>query len=178
MSEQKNKKPKDKERRDFIVLTASSVAAVGAACVAWPLIDSLNPAADVLAMSTIEVDISNIQPGQSATFKWRGKPVFIMRRTEEQIKQVRDVPMDALKDPQYDQDRVKSGKDEWLVTIGICTHLGCVPITDFGGEYGGYFCPCHGSHYDASARIRKGPAPYNLEIPPYEFISDTRIRIG
>lgn len=178
MSAKNSNKPKNKERRDFIVLTASSFAAVGAACTAWPLIDSLNPAADVLAMSSVEVDVSNIEPGQSATFKWRGKPVFIFRRTQEQIKQVREVPMNALKDPQMDQDRVKDGKDEWLITIGICTHLGCVPITDFGGEYGGYFCPCHGSHYDASARIRKGPAPYNLEIPLYEFISDTRIKIG
>lgn len=173
-----NSEPKDSSKRDFMVLTACSMTAVGAACTAWPLIDSLNPSADVLAMSSVEIDISNVQKGQSHTFKWRGKPIFVFNRTEEQIAAARAVPMSELRDPQMDQDRVKKDKDNWLVTVGICTHLGCVPITDQGGEYGGYFCPCHGSHYDTSARIRKGPAPYNLEVPPYEFVSDTKIRIG
>lgn len=164
-------------RRDFVTLTASAVAAVGAACAALPLVDSLNPAADVLALSSIEVDLSGIQPGQTITTKWRGRPVFIKNRTQEEIIQARAVSLSALPDPQCDEDRVKPGKDQWLVTIGICTHLGCVPLAN-QGDYNGWFCPCHGSHYDTSGRIRKGPAPLNLDIPAYEFISDTKIRIG
>ncbi|WPY00754.1 Ubiquinol-cytochrome c reductase iron-sulfur subunit [Candidatus Trichorickettsia mobilis] len=164
-------------RRDFMTLTASSMAAVGAACAAWPLVDSLNPAADVLSLSSIEVDLSNIQPGQTVTVKWRGRPVFIRYRTQEEIAEAREVKLSELRDPQNDQDRVKSGKDQWLVTIGVCTHLGCIPLAD-QGEYKGWFCPCHGSHYDLSGRIRKGPAPLNLAIPAYEFISDTKIKIG
>lgn len=174
-----NSKNDDKKitRRDFVTLTASSLAAVGAACATWPLIDSLNPAADVLALSSIEVDLSNIQPGQTVTVKWRGRPVFIRYRTKEEINEAREVALSGLRDPESDQDRVKSGKDQWLVTIGVCTHLGCVPLAD-QGDYKGWFCPCHGSHYDVSGRIRKGPAPLNLAIPSYEFISDTKIRIG
>lgn len=164
-------------RRDFITLTAGSMAAIGAACVAWPLIDSFNPSADVLALSSIEVDLSAIQPGQTLTVKWQGKPVFITNRTQKKIDEARSVKPSELMDPELDQDRVKAGHDQWLVTIGICTHLGCVPLAN-QGDYDGWFCPCHGSQYDSSGRVRKGPAPLNLAIPPYEFISDTKIRIG
>ncbi|MDP4709012.1 MAG: ubiquinol-cytochrome c reductase iron-sulfur subunit [Rickettsiaceae bacterium] len=164
-------------RRDFITLTASGMTAVGAACAAWPLVDSLNPSADVLALSSIDVDISNIEPGRTMTVKWRGKPVFITHRTEAEIKEAEETPMNELKDPESDSARVKEGYKQWLVTIGICTHLGCVPISN-KGDYDGWFCPCHGSHYDTSARIRRGPAPLNLAVPPYEFLSDTKIRIG
>ena len=169
--------PNKTTRRDFVTLAASSVAVVGAACSAWPLIDSMNPSADVLALSSIEVDISSVEPGKTITVKWRGKPVFIRNRTDEEIKEAEDTPMSALIDLQKDQDRVKPGHDKWLITIGICTHLGCVPLAN-KGDYHGWFCPCHGSHYDTSGRIRKGPAPLNLAIPPYEFISDTKIKIG
>lgn len=165
-------------RRDFMTLTASGMTAVGAACAAWPLVDSLNPSADVLAMSSIEVDISKVEPGQTMTVKWRGKPVFITHRTEAEIKEAEDTPMSDLKDPEADSARVKAGKPEWLVTIGICSHLGCVPLANKGDYDGGWFCPCHGSHYDTSGRVRKGPAPLNLAVPPYEFISDTKIKIG
>ncbi|MCF8462623.1 MAG: ubiquinol-cytochrome c reductase iron-sulfur subunit [Rickettsiaceae bacterium] len=164
-------------RRDFMVVTACSSAAIGAACALWPLIDSFNPAADVLAESTLEYDLSNIQVGQEVVIKWRGKPVFISRRSPDEIASVRAVDINTLPDPQRDEDRVKPGHDEWLVTIGICTHLGCVPIGK-QGDYDGWFCPCHGSQYDASGRIRQGPAPKNLEVPPYSFISDTKIKIG
>ncbi len=177
MSEKKSKKNQKTTRRDFMTLTASSAAAVGAACVAWPLVDSLNPSADVVALSSVEVDISSIEPGQTMTVKWRGKPVFIKNRTTEEIAAAKQVQMSELIDPETDGARVKEGYENWLVTIGICTHLGCVPLAN-KGEYDGWFCPCHGSHYDNSGRIRKGPAPLNLEIPPYEFISDTKIRIG
>lgn len=164
-------------RRDFMSLAASSTAAVGAACVAVPLIDTLNPSADILALSSIEVDIENIKPGQTLTVKWRGKPVFITHRTAEQITEAETVSMKELVDPEEDKARVKEGQEKWLVTIGICTHLGCVPLAN-KGDYDGWFCPCHGSHYDISGRIRKGPAPLNLAIPPYEFLSDTKIKIG
>jgi ubiquinol-cytochrome c reductase iron-sulfur subunit len=164
-------------RRDFVTLAASSMTAVGAACAAWPLVDSLNPSADVLALSSIDVDISNIEPGRTMTVKWRGKPVFITHRTEAEIREAEAVPMSELKDPESDSARVKEGHKQWLVTIGICTHLGCVPISN-KGDYDGWFCPCHGSHYDSSARIRRGPAPLNLAVPPYSFLSDVKIRIG
>jgi len=178
MSDISNSKNKEKTtRRDFVTLTASSITAVGGACVAWPLIDSLNPSADVLALSSIEVDISDIQPGQTRTVKWRGKPVFISHRTEQEIKEAQEVKMIDLVDPEEDSKRVKAGNEKWLVTIGICTHLGCVPLAN-KGDFDGWFCPCHGSHYDSSGRIRKGPAPKNLAVPPYEFVSDTKIKIG
>ena len=169
--------PDKTTRRDFITLTASGMTAVGAACVAWPLVDSLNPSADVLAMSSIEVNIGHIEPGRTMTVKWRGKPVFIKHRTDIEIKEAQDTPLKDLVDPEADSDRVKAGYDKWLVTIGICTHLGCVPISN-KGDFDGWFCPCHGSHYDSSGRIRKGPAPLNLAVPPYEFLSDTKIKIG
>jgi ubiquinol-cytochrome c reductase iron-sulfur subunit len=164
-------------RRDFVTLAAGSIAAVGAACSVWPLVDSLNPSADVLALSSIEVDISSIEPGQTLTIKWRGKPVFIRNRTDEEIKEATDTPISGLIDPEEDSARVKPNHANWLITIGICTHLGCVPLVG-KGDYHGWFCPCHGSQYDTSGRVRKGPAPLNLAIPPYEFISDTKIKIG
>ena len=164
-------------RRDFMVLTASAVAGIGAACVAWPIVDSMNPSADVLALSSIDVNIASIQPGQSITVKWRGKPVFIRHRTAEEIKAAEDTDVKGLRDPQADSERVLSGHKEWLIVVGICTHLGCVPLGN-QGIYDGWYCPCHGSVYDTSGRIRQGPAPTNLHIPPYSFISDTLVRIG
>ncbi len=170
----------DEGRRDFLLIATSTVGAIGAGLAAWPFIDSMNPAADVLAISSSEVDISPIEEGQSITVVWRGKPVFIRQRTEEEIKIAQSVSLSDLKDPQADGDRVQ--KSQWLVMIGICTHLGCIPLGqktgDPKGEFGGWFCPCHGSHYDTSGRIRKGPAPENLYIPPYVFLDDTTIKIG
>ena len=171
---------KDKSRRDFIVVATYSMGAVGAGAAIWPIINQMNPAADTLALASTEVNISSLEEGQALTVKWRGKPVFIRRRTKEEILDSRNVEIDALRDPQTDQERVQ--KDEWLIVLGVCTHLGCVPLgqkaSDIKGEYGGWFCPCHGSHYDTSGRIRKGPAPQNLEIPPYNFISDSIVKIG
>lgn len=175
-------------RRDFLTLTAGAMGAVGAASVAWPLVQSMNPAADTLALATTEVDLSNVKEGEAITVVWRGKPVFIRRRTQKEIDEARAVTDNDLKDPQSDQDRVKqskfNGKDmpEWLVMVGVCTHLGCVPLgqkpTDPHGDYDGWFCPCHGSQYDSAGRIRKGPAPKNLEIPPYVFTDANKIKIG
>ncbi len=169
--------PADPQRRDFMVLSATAMACVGAAAVAVPLVSSMNPSAEVKAQSSIEVDISNISVGQEIKVKWRGKPVFIKRRTAEEIAEAREVSMSDLPDPEEDSARVKKGKDEWLVMVGICTHLGCVPLPD-AGDYDGWFCPCHGSHYDTSGRVRKGPAPKNLAVPAYEFINENTIKIG
>lgn len=167
-------------RRDFLYLTAGAFGAVGTGIFAWPFIDSMNPSADTLAMSTTEVDLAPIEPGQAITVVWRGKPVFIRHRTPEDIEAANAVDVKTLRDPQDDAARVK--KPEWLVMVGICTHLGCVPLgqkkTDPHGDFGGWFCPCHGSHYDSSGRVRKGPAPKNLNIPDYTFLTDTTIRIG
>jgi len=172
--------PKDETKRDFLQLTAAAFGVVGVASFAAPLVNSMNPAQDTLALASIEVDISNIPVGQAKTVMWRGKPVFIKHRTPEQIEQARAVDLAVLPDKQSDEDRTQ--KPEWLVMVGICTHLGCVPAgqkeSDAHGDYKGWFCPCHGSHYDTSGRIRKGPAPKNLEVPPYEFVSDTLIKIG
>ncbi|RYI16448.1 MAG: ubiquinol-cytochrome c reductase iron-sulfur subunit [Acetobacteraceae bacterium] len=173
--------PQDGEtRRDFLQLVTGSFVAVGVGALAWPFVNSMNPARDVLAVSTTDVDLKPIAAGAAITVVWRGKPVFVRSRTEAEIKAARDVPMSELKDPQTDQSRVK--KDQWLVLIGICTHLGCIPSgqrpTDQRGPYGGWFCPCHGSAYDTSGRIRQGPAPLNLAVPTYAFTSDTQIRIG
>ena len=169
-------------RRDFIYWTAGAMAAVGAGAVAWPLLDSMNPAADTLAMSTTEVDLSNIKAGEGKTVMWQGKPVFVRHRTPEEIKAAQDANNAQMVDPQTDATRVKKGHEEWLVVVGVCTHLGCVPVgerpTENRGEFGGWFCPCHGSQYDTSGRIRKGPAPKNLEVPNYAFTSDTQIKIG
>lgn len=172
----------DATKRDFLKLVAGSMATVAVGAVAWPLIDSMNPAADVLALSSTEADLAPIPEGQAVTVMWRGKPVFLRHRTAAEIEEATGVPMSSLPDPQTDADRVKAGKQQWLVVLGVCTHLGCVPLgnkpTDVRGEFGGWFCPCHGSHYDTSGRIRKGPAPTNLEVPPYAFETDTKIRIG
>ena len=169
------KDKKDPNRRDFIITATATVGAVGAGAAVWPLIDQMNPDASVKALASTEVDVSNIQPGQSITVLWRGKPVFIKRRTNEEIEKARSVDLKELKHPEKDEERAKN--PEWLVMLGICTHLGCVPLGD-KGEYNGWFCPCHGSHYDSSGRIRKGPAPTNLEIPKYEFINSNTIKIG
>ena len=177
MTADTNLAEKKHTRRDFIVLTASATAGVGAAAFIWPLMDSLNPAADVLALSSIEIDVSKIAEGQSIRVMWRGKPVFIRRRTPEEIAQAENVDVSVLPDPEKDEERVKPGKEQWLIVVGICTHLGCIPLNN-KGEYGGWFCPCHGSHYDVSGRIRKGPAPANLHVPPYQFTSDTVVKIG
>jgi len=167
-------------RRDFIVVATNAMLAVGAAAVAYPLINQMNPAADTLALSTIEVDVSAIEEGQAITVKWRGRPVFIRHRTAEEIKIAEAVSLDDLRDPQDDASRAENPK--YLVIQGICTHLGCVPlgqkIGEVKGDFNGWFCPCHGSHYDTSGRIRKGPAPTNLEVPPYAFLSDSVIKIG
>ena len=167
-------------RRDFLLISTVSVGAVGAALAAWPFIDLMNPSADVLALASTEIDLSSIEEGQSITTIWRGKPVFIRKRTSEEIEAASNVKMVDLKDPEQDAARVQ--KHEWLVMIGICTHLGCIPLGQktgqIKGEYNGWFCPCHGSHYDTAGRIRKGPAPKNLEIPPYKFIDNSSIRIG
>lgn len=162
-------------RRDFLYIATGSFAAVGAAALAWPFIDQMNPDASVKALASIEVDISAIEVGQSVTVKWRGNPVFIRHRTEQEIKDAEAVPLADLPDPEADADRVK--KPQWLIQIGVCTHLGCVPL-GLAGKFNGWFCPCHGSHYDTSGRIRIGPAPKNLPIPEYEFVEDTKVKIG
>ncbi len=167
-------------RRDFLLYATSAMGGIGTALALWPFIHSMNPAADVLALSSSEVDLAPIAPGQAITVTWRGKPVFIRHRTSEETEAARGVTVGTLPDPQKDEERVQN--PDWLILVGVCTHLGCVPLgqkpTDPRGEYNGWFCPCHGSHYDTSGRIRKGPAPFNLAIPPYTFTSDTTIRIG
>ncbi len=178
----------EQSRREFLGMTAGAMAVVGAGSAAWPLVDSMNPAADTLAMSTIEVDVSSLKAGQAMTVMWRGKPVFIRHRTQAEIEDARKTGEGELKDPQSDAARVANSTfggqamPEWLVMVGSCTHLGCIPLgqkpTDAKGEYGGWFCPCHGSQYDTSGRIRKGPAPRNLEVPPYAFIAANKIKIG
>jgi ubiquinol-cytochrome c reductase iron-sulfur subunit len=164
-------------RRDFLYIATAAVGAVGAAATAWPFISQMRPDASVQALASAEVDLRPIAEGQIVTVKWRGKPVFISHRTKKEIEAARAVPLKDLPDPQPDDARVKKGHDQWLVLVGICTHLGCVPL-GHQGDYQGWFCPCHGSHYDTSGRIRRGPAPANLEVPHYEFASDTKIVIG
>lgn len=180
MTKKPSKESATHTRRDFLSLTAAAMAAAGAAGVAWPVVSSMNPSADVMALATKEVDLSSVLVGQSITVMWQGKPIFIRRRTQDEIEQARQVALTDLPDPQSDKDRVQ--QEEWLVLVGICTHLGCVPVgqksSDVKGEYGGWFCPCHGSHYDTSGRIRKGPAPKNLMVPPYEFTQPNMILIG
>jgi len=188
----------DPTRRDFIHIFATAATVVGAGAVAWPLVDQMNPDASVRALATKEADISSIEVGQAVKVFWQGKPVFIRRRTETEIKEAEDTPISALKDGKArndnlpagdaasDNNRVTAGdgkaREEWLLVTGVCTHLGCIPLgTSQGeprGDYGGWFCPCHGSHYDTAGRIRKGPAPENLHIPPYQYVSDTVIKIG
>ena len=167
-------------RRDFLLLATAAIGAVGVGAAVWPLIDAMNPAADVRALAATEVDLEPIELGQRVTVTWRGKPVFIDHRTDERIEAARSVDLGALPDPETDAERVE--RPEWLIVVGICTHLGCIPLGqgsgDPLGDWGGWFCPCHGSHYDTSGRIRKGPAPENLPVPPYTFVDDTTIEIG
>ena len=188
------KKTTEPTRRDFMTIAAASFAAVGGAAAMWPMIDQMNPDASALSLATIEVDLTPIEEGQSITVSWRGKPVFIRHRTAREIEQAKAVKMEDLPDPiarnenldsdvpATDVNRVKSDKEQWLIMGGICTPLGCIPkgqrVGDEKGEFGGWFCPCHGSHYDTAGRIRKGPAPRNLDVPAFEFISDTKIKIG
>ena len=164
-----------KDRRDFLFTASYTVGAIGIGATVWPFIDQMNPDSSVKALAPTEVDLSQIQPGKAITVLWRGKPVFIKRRTSEEIAEAKKVNLEDLKHPEKDEDRVK--KEEWLVMLGICTHLGCVPLSD-KGDYNGWFCPCHGSHYDTSGRIRKGPAPTNMEVPKYEFVDNNTIKIG
>jgi len=170
MSDQK--KPK---RRDFLFTASYAIGAVGVGVAVWPLVDQMNPDKSVKALASTEVDVSSIELGKSITVLWRGKPVFIKRRTQQEISEARAVKLEDLKHPEKDEDRAKD--PEWLIMVGVCTHLGCVPLGN-KGEYNGWFCPCHGSHYDTSGRVRKGPAPKNLEIPKYEFINNNTIKIG
>jgi len=188
-------------RRDFLYIATGAVGAVGAAAVAWPFIDQMNPDAATLALAEIEVDVSQVAEGQSITAKWRGKPVFIRQRTAQEVEEAKTVSLDDLKDPlarnanlaadapATDINRTMGAgspptgegmdpaREQWLVMIGVCTHLGCIPLGQ-SGDYDGWFCPCHGSHYDTAGRIRSGPAPENMAIPPFEFTSDTTVRIG
>jgi ubiquinol-cytochrome c reductase iron-sulfur subunit len=182
--------PAEPARRDFLMLTTGAFAAVGAGAVLWPFIDQMNPDASTRALASIEVDIAAVEPGQSISVLWRGKPVFIRNRTPEEIEQAKAVPLEELKDqaarndnvkddaaPASDENRAAAGKENILVMVGVCTHLGCIPLGQ-QGDFGGWFCPCHGSHYDTAGRIRKGPAPQNLHVPVYSFLSDTKVRIG
>ena len=172
----------DVTKRDFLKLVTGSATAIGTAAIAWTFIDYMNPSQDVLALSSVEVDLTPIVAGQGITVLWQGKPIFVRHRTDKEIKEAEDVPLSQLIQPQPDSARVKPGHDQWIVLIGICTHLGCVPLgnkpTDPRGDWGGWFCPCHGSQYDTSGRVRHGPAPANLGLPPYAFESDTKVKIG
>jgi len=168
-------KSKKSTRRDFIHISSGVTVGAGACFAGWPLIDQMNPSADVLALASIEVDLSALEEGQSMSLLWRGKPVFIRCRTDDEIRDAQNTNIDDLKDPEADEVRVIDPR--FLVMVGVCTHLGCVPLGQ-QGEFDGWFCPCHGSHYDTSGRIRKGPAPSNLEIPPYEFVGEKKIKIG
>ncbi len=165
------------DRRDFLLIATSAFGAVAAGAAAIPLIDQMNASRDTLAVAQIRVDISQVALGQQITVLWRGKPVFIRHRTEQDIASANDVDWETLPDPQPDADRTKADTPEWLVMVGVCTHLGCVPIGD-RGDYDGWFCPCHGSHYDSSGRIRRGPAPNNLEVPEYTFVDANTLEIG
>jgi ubiquinol-cytochrome c reductase iron-sulfur subunit len=176
-------------RRDFLYLTTGMAGVVGAATLAWPFIDQMRPDASTLALASITVDVSSLEPGMSLTVQWRGKPVFIRYRTDEEVAAARSVELTELKDPISQNENAPSepaldiyrsageGRENWIVMIGVCTHLGCVPLGE-AGDFGGWFCPCHGSHYDTAGRIRKGPAPLNLPIPTYAFTSETMIEIG
>ncbi len=172
----------DPRRRDFINIAAVSFAGVGAVAIVLPLINQMNPSADVLAQSTTEIDLSKILPGQAIKTSFRKQPLFVRNLTPKEISEADAVPLGELRDPQTLEQRTKAGKKNWLITLGVCTHLGCVPLGAGEGEnkgpYGGYFCPCHGSAYDTAARIRKGPAPTNLHVPEYAFNSDTVVTVG
>jgi len=193
---QNTMKPDEDEptRRDVILVAASGFAAVGAAAALWPLLDQMSPDQSALSLATTDVDLSHIDVGQAITVMWRGKPIFIRRRAEDEIAAAKSVPVDDLPDPlarnanlpddapASDENRAGKDREPWLVMIGICTHLGCIPkgqaVGDNKGEFGGWFCPCHGSQYDTAGRVRVGPAPQNMAIPPYAFLSDTKIKIG
>ena len=177
-------------RRDFLYIATGMAGAVGAVGAVWPFIDQMRPDASTLALASIEIDVAGVEPGMSITAKWRGKPVFIRNRTEKEIEEAKAVKLEELKDPDARNENAVSGsdasdahraagegKENWIVMIGSCTHLGCVPLGQ-AGDFGGWFCPCHGSHYDTAGRIRKGPAPQNLAVPKLEFVSDTVIKIG
>lgn len=176
-------------RRDFLYYATAGAGAVTAGAAIWPLVHQMNPSADVRALSSIRVDVSSLEPGSQLTVKWLGKPVFIRRRTEEEITAARDVAISDLPDQgaenaniagdadASDENRALDETGEWLVMMGVCTHLGCVPLGD-AGDFGGWFCPCHGSHYDTSGRIRRGPAPRNLPVPVAEFVDETTIKLG
>lgn len=186
--------PEAPNRRDFLVVAGNAFAAIGAASLIWPFVQQMNPDASAKALASTEVDLSPVKEGQAITVMWRGKPVFIRNRTKDEVTDAAKVALTDLPDEAarndglpaattaLDENRVKKGHENWLVLVGICTHLGCIPkgqsMSDSRGDFGGWFCPCHGSHYDTSGRIRKGPAPRNLEVPPYEFVSDTKIKIG
>jgi len=181
-------------RRDFIVIAGSAFAAVGGAITLWPFIAQMNPDSSAQALASVELDLAPVKEGQAITAMWRGKPIFIRNRTQAEIEAAKAVDLAALPDnsarnmalpegdPASDANRTKAGHENFLITIGICTHLGCIPkgqaIGDSKGDFGGWFCPCHGSHYDTAGRIRKGPAPRNLEVPPYDFVGDAKIKIG
>ena len=181
-------------RRDVILIAASGFAAIGAAAALWPLLDQMNPDASTLSMATTEVDVSHVEAGQAITVMWRGKPIFIRHRTDQEIAEAKDVALDDLIDPlarnvnlpddalATNENRAVPEREPWLIMIGICTHLGCIPQGQspgqYKGEYGGWFCPCHGSQYDSAGRVRVGPAPQNMAIPRYAFTSDTKIKIG
>jgi ubiquinol-cytochrome c reductase iron-sulfur subunit len=177
-------------RRDFLYVATAATGAVATGAAVWPLVDQMNPSADVLALASIEVPVGDIAPGTQVTVKWRGKPVFIRRRTQGEIDAARAVAIEDLVDPLAENANISSAADasdqnrtldeagEWLVMMGVCTHLGCVPLGNGAGDFGGWFCPCHGSHYDTAGRIRKGPAPRNLDVPPAAFIDETTIKLG
>ncbi|MDX8468694.1 ubiquinol-cytochrome c reductase iron-sulfur subunit [Mesorhizobium sp. VK23B] len=179
----------DPNRRDFLYIATGMAGVVGAGAVAWPFIDQMRPDASTLALASVEVDVSSLQPGSSLIVKWRGKPVVVRNRTEKEMKDGEAVSLNDLKDPiarnaniasdapATDANRTTPGKEAWMVMVQVCTHLGCIPLGQ-EGDFGGWFCPCHGSQYDTAGRIRKGPAPENMAIPVYQFISDTKIRIG
>ncbi len=176
-------------RRDFLYIATGAVGGVGAVLSVWPFVHQMNPDATVLALASIEIDLEKIAEGQSVTIKWRGNPVFVRHRTPKEIEEAKSTPLSDLKDPvarnanladnapATDENRVIGGKEQYLIQLGVCTHLGCVPLGE-AGKYGGWFCPCHGSVYDTAGRIRQGPAPENLHIPKYKYISDTRVQIG
>ena len=185
MSETESEEP---SRRDFIYVATAAAGAITTGAAVWPLIDQMNPSADVQALASIEVDVADVEPGSQITVKWLGKPVFIRRRTEEEIQSARAVDLETLPDPlsyndnkpdtdARDENRSLDEAGEWLVMVGVCTHLGCVPLAE-AGDFNGWFCPCHGSHYDTSGRIRKGPAPKNLLVPTATFIDDLVIKLG
>jgi ubiquinol-cytochrome c reductase iron-sulfur subunit len=181
-------------RRDFLVVAGNAFAAVGAASLLWPFVQQMNPDASAKALASTEVDLSHVKEGQAITVMWRGKPIFVRNRTKKEVEEAVEVPLADLRDeearndalppttPATDANRTKEGHENWIIVVGICTHLGCIPkgqsLGDSRGDFDGWFCPCHGSHYDTSGRIRKGPAPRNLEVPPYVFVSNTKIKIG